>query len=160
MELFEEELHKRPEMPDYSSVKVWTEIHRIMGFLRFNPDDDGVYVARCAPDHFILPVLSAHFRRRFGKTSWVIIDEKRGLSLRCENGGRPQLSPFSESLSPTRAAENERDPKDPRNPKDPWEELWQLYHRSINNEARKNLRLQQQLIPNRYRKYLPEISEQ
>ena len=145
MELFEEDLQKMPEIPDYSSQRVWTEIHRIMGFLRFNPDENGVYIARCAPDHFLLPALASHFRRRFGNTSWVIIDEKRRISLRCENGSQPKLHPTECSSSPT-----EKDT-------DPWEELWLLHHQSLNIEARKNLRLQKQLIPRRYRKYLPEI---
>ena len=40
---------------------------------------------------------------------------------------------------------------------DSWEDLWRLYHRSVNNEARKNLRLQRQFMPERYQKYLTEL---
>ena len=144
MELFEEDLQKEPEVPDYSAGKVQTEIHRITGLLRFSPDPTGVYIARCAPDHFILPALAEHFKQRFGETPWVIIDEKRGLSLSCENGGPARILPYS---APPPAPEE----------KDSWEELWCLHHRSLSNEARKNLRLQQQFIPKRYHKYLPEI---
>jgi probable DNA metabolism protein len=40
---------------------------------------------------------------------------------------------------------------------DEWEELWRHYHRTINNESRKNLHLQRKLMPKRYWKYLPEM---
>ena len=37
------------------------------------------------------------------------------------------------------------------------EDLWRLYHRSINNESRNNPGLQRQFMPSRYRKYLNEF---
>ena len=144
MELFGEELQNEHIKPDYSEVRVQRELHRIMGFLRFNPDSNGVYIARCAPDHFILPALAGHFTQRFGDTEWVIIDEKRGLCLCREKGSPARLMPYSD--------------KGEKKDDDSWEELWKLYHSSVNIRERKNPRLQQQLIPNRYRKYLPEMS--
>ena len=129
--------------------KVLTEIHRLTGFLRFNPDSGGVYIARCSPDYFILPALAEHFTRRFGDTPWAIIDEKRKLCLCRENGGPARLIALSSSGPPTTTAG--------KNSTDPWEELWKLYHRSVNNEGRKNPNLQRQFIPERYHKYLPEM---
>ena len=149
MELFGEDPQQKYKQPNYSEHKVQYELHRIMGFLRFNPDNDGVYVARCAPDHYILPALAGHFRQRFGKTAWVIIDEKRGLCLCSENGDPVRIIPYS----------NIKDTADgTKDKEDSWEELWKLYHNSVNIKERENPRLQQQLIPKRYRKYLPEIS--
>jgi hypothetical protein len=40
---------------------------------------------------------------------------------------------------------------------DSWEDLWRLYHRSVSNESRKNLKLQRQFMPARYQKYLCEF---
>jgi hypothetical protein len=40
---------------------------------------------------------------------------------------------------------------------DPWEKMWQSYHRAVNIESRKNLPLQRQFIPLRYREYLSEF---
>ena len=59
-----------------------------------------------------------------------------------------RLVPLSSFSSPSPGEEAE---------KDSWEELWKLYHRSVNNEGKKNLRLQRQFMPERYRKYLNEI---
>jgi len=132
--------------------KVSHEIHRICGFLRFNPLTDGTYVAKCAPDHFILPALTDHFTLRFGETAWAIIDEKRGLCLLREKGREASLGPIpQEFLAKTgENSENQRS-------SDPWEDLWKLYHNSVNNEGRKNLQLQRQFVPVRYRKYLNEF---
>jgi uracil-DNA glycosylase len=131
------------------SGKVAHEIHRLTGLLRFSPDSDGVYTARCAPDNFILPALADHFTLRFGETPWVIIDEKRGLCLRKSNGSEAVLVPSSPVL-PEIAVEKTRT--------DPWEDLWRLYHKSINNESRKNPQLQRQFMPERYQKYITELN--
>ena len=135
-----------------AASKAQFEVHRMLGFLRFSSDENNFYTARCAPDHFVLPGLGEHFTSRFGETGWAIIDEKRGLCL-CKTKDSdariiscPALTPSGE---PTEAASEKA--------ADSWEELWRLYHRSINNEGRKNLKLQRQLMPERYHKYLPEM---
>jgi len=136
-----------------AACQVQHEIHRLTGFLRFSPDPRGVYSARCSPDHFILPALAEHFTIRFGETPWAIIDEKRGLCLSREKGGEAQISPLTAGPVST-----------PNLPlptaggmEDTWEDLWRLYHRSVNNEAKKNLKLQRQFMPARYQRYLTEL---
>ena len=137
-----------------ASSKVQREIHHITGFLRFSPGPDGVYTARCAPDHFVLPALAEHFTLRFGETPWAIIDEKRGLCLSRKSGGQAQLAPASDITGEARPVTT---PEPAAGAVDHWEDLWRLYHRSVNNEARKNPRLQRQLMPERYQKYLVEM---
>jgi probable DNA metabolism protein len=122
-----------------AAYKARREIDRMMGFLRFVPDEQGVYTARCAPDHYVLPGLGDHFARRFGDIPWTIIDEKRGLAL----GTAPEEVAVAETAPAMEA--------------DPWEDLWRNYHRSINNEGRKNPGLQRKLMPIRYWPYLSEM---
>jgi hypothetical protein len=129
-----------------AAYKVRRESERLKGLLRFSPGEGGVYTARCAPDHFVLPTLAPHFTRRFGETPWIIVDEKRGLALFRRPGEEPALVP---GPYPFPGAVQ----------KDPWEELWRVYHHSVNNETRKNPGLQRQFIPVRYWKYLPELAE-
>jgi probable DNA metabolism protein len=129
--------------------KVTHEIHRITGMLRFSPESDGVYTARCAPDNFILPALAEHFTLRFGETPWAIIDEKRRLCLRKTSGSEAVLVPYTPGFSGAVAEKCKTDS---------WEDLWRLYHKSINIESRKNPRLQLQLMPERYQKYLTELN--
>jgi probable DNA metabolism protein len=149
------------------SARVYREICRLTGLLRFTPAEQnhapGLYAARCAPDYFILPALAEHFRLRFGAVSWLIVDEKRSVALVC-NGERAELVSFgaASELSGKKAGA----PPTPAFPfsacgdvSGVWEELWRNYHHSINNEARKNPRLQRRFMPFRYWKYLPECNE-
>lgn len=149
MELFNQEtcFIENPEKTDIDNPRVMREFHRLCGLLRFAPKEAGgavQYIARCAPDHFILPLLMDHFFQRFGKTSWAIIDEKRNLIASSHEGNKPELRRYSP-------------PNDKDNTGDEWTDHWKNYHRSINNEARSNPQLQQQFIPRRYQKYLPEM---
>ena len=134
-----------------AASKVTVEIHRLTGLLRFSPDSAGVYIARCSPDYFILPALAEHFTLRFGKTPWAIIDEKRRLCLKGDDGAPATLIALSPS-DPSAASTG-------KEAGDSWEGLWRLYHHSVNNETRNNRRLQRQFMPERYRKYLPEMKQ-
>ena len=130
---------------DYFDSKVQREIHRMMELLRFSPNEDGEFIARCAPVYYVLPALADYFTERFGETAWSIIDEKRALCLRRKPGEQAQIFAFGED-----GIENLKNI-------DEWEELWKHYHKTINNEDRSNPNLQRQLMPKRYWKYLPEM---
>ena len=136
--------------PDVQAVqeaayKTWHETHRLMGLLRFSPDEDGVFIAHCEPDHFILPALGPHFRDRFCDTPWAIIDSQRRHCLRCESG---LFNFFCIDENPVSlgALQNGK-----------WENLWRHYHKTINNDSRNNPGLQRQFMPKRYWKYLTEM---
>jgi probable DNA metabolism protein len=127
-----------------AASKVQFEIHRMQGLLRFSPDINSVYHARCAPDHLILPALAGYLTARFGKTAWTVTDEKRHLCLSRQPPEKAKIA-----LVETCLKDNQQG--------DEWEELWKHYHKTINNESRKNTGLQRQLMPKRYWKYLPEM---
>ena len=129
-----------------TAYKVQIEVHRMMGLLRFSVNEDSEYIARCEPDHFILPCLGDFFTARFGNTPWSIIDEKRGLALSRKPRGQAKIIVLEESAENLPAAK-----------RDEWEELWKHYHKTINNEDRNNPDLQRQLMPKRYWKHLPEV---
>jgi hypothetical protein len=128
-----------------AAYKAWHEINRLMGLLRFCPDEEGVYVARCEPDHFVVPALGPHFRERFGQTPWAIVDEKRCLCL-AHQSGQLQWYYMDERAVSFEVTKHGK-----------WEDLWRLYHRTINNESRNNPGLQKQFMPRRYWKYLTEM---
>ncbi|MCL2211001.1 MAG: TIGR03915 family putative DNA repair protein [Treponema sp.] len=140
---------------DLSDYKVYREIDRMKGLLRFTPNKHGELIARCATDNYILPALISHFTARFGdEISWSIIDEKRALCLRKQIGKNAEIIPFSPSI--LNAVLNEETGVSPEE-NDEWEELWKHYHRTINNEDRNNPKCQKQFMPKRYWKYLPEM---
>jgi hypothetical protein len=143
--------------PDVQTVreatyKVWHEIHRLMGLLRFCPDQKGVYIAQCEPDHFILPALGPHFMERFGETPWVIIDNKRRFSLGCEAG-----QPGASGRTIVFSTNTENMFSFEKGQAGEWENLWKHYHKTINNESRNNPDLQKRFMPTRYWKYLSEL---
>ncbi|MDR0441934.1 MAG: TIGR03915 family putative DNA repair protein [Treponema sp.] len=125
-----------------AAYKVERELHRLIGLLRFTPTDDGVYIARCTPDHLVLPAFGEHFTARFRETAWAIIDEKRNLAISRKPGEQAAMFALTEAFT---------------GGSDEWEDLWRHYHKTINNESRKNPNLQRQLMPKRYWKYLPEM---
>jgi hypothetical protein len=144
-----------------AAYKVVREIDRLMGLLRFNPNAEGWYIARCSPDTFVLPCLAGHFSLRFGETPWAIIDEKRNIALVNKDGSPQLISITPQILNSSLQLPNSK-PKFPNSTlqisnSDPWESLWQQYHQAINNEGRKNPGLQRQFMPKRYWKYLPEM---
>jgi probable DNA metabolism protein len=133
-----------------AAYKVSHEIDRLRGLLRFRADGGGVYTARCAPDHYVLPALAGYFTLRFGETPWTIIDEKRRLALVRQAGEAPQIL----ALSPSSLISRLSFPAC-----DTWEDLWRTYFNSVNNQERKNPSLQRQFMPVRYWKYLPELRD-
>ena len=128
-----------------AAYKVWREIHRLMGLLRFSPDEDGVYIARCEPDHLTVPSLGPHFRERFGQTPWAIIDEKRRFGVSCSGAALEFFITGEDSAF----LENQ--------PSSEWENMWRHYHKTINNESRNNPDVQRRFMPQRYWKYLTEL---
>lgn len=153
--------------------RIQREIHRMMELLRFSPNKEGVFIARCAPKYDVLPFLKEYFTARFGETAWTIIDEKRRITLSRRCGEEAVISElpteedaFFGELSACGSAYGEvcgdtcgeagSTGSDSEN-SDEWEELWKHYHKTINNESRKNPGLQRQLMPKRYWKYLPEV---
>jgi probable DNA metabolism protein len=127
-----------------AAAKTQNEIHKMRGLLRFSPEND-TYISRCAPDHLVLPALGEYFSARFGETAWAIIDEKRGLCLNRRYAQDAKILSYEEYPSAANRAGDE------------WEELWRHYHKTINNESRKNPSLQRQFMPKRYWKYLSEL---
>jgi hypothetical protein len=135
-----------------AAYKVWHEINRLTGLLRFCPDEKGVYTAQCEPDHFVLPALGPHFMERFGETPWAIIDNKRRLSLNCETG-----HPCASGKTLVFSANTENQLIFKKGQTGEWEKLWKHYHKTINNESRNNPDLQKRFMPTRYWKYLTEV---
>jgi len=146
--------HTHPHVQPLHKIarKVTAEVHRFLGLLRFS--DNGRFLhARLAPDHNILPMLADHFAERLKHERWIIEDEKRNQAVIYDGFSRPKGSRqrhwyiicLDDPLNCEAGAE------------DPYQELWKLYFNRIAIESRRNLRLQAQFVPRRYRKNLLEF---
>lgn len=138
-----------PEVQAFTDLKnrIYTELHRFKGFLRFMETENGFYYAYYEPDNDITELLVPHFKARL-QSPFIIHDIKRNILALCDgkqykifNGGDNSVTVFM--------SESEEN----------FQNLWRQYYKSINIEERKNLRQMRNYMPERYWKNLPEKQE-
>jgi len=128
------------------SRRVKFEKHRMLGLLRFRrlSIHEGVYYAPYEPDNNITQLLAPHFARRLADQNWIIHDVKRSVAA-CYNKKDWMIT----DLNLTQVPPLEKDEV-------LYQNLWKRYHQSICIKERENSRLQRQMMPARYWKYLTE----
>lgn len=130
------------------------EVHRMHAFVRFQETPDGMFVALVTPDFNCLPLIGDHFAARYPAMPWLIYDTKRHYGLNWDDQAKKaafitldashdgQLRHLSaEMLSAT-----ETD----------YQDLWNVYFKSVDIPERRNMKLHLQHVPRRYWKYLTE----
>lgn len=128
---------------------VWYEAHHLLGFVRFSETVEGILFARIGPRNQVMPILMPHFADRFPQENFVIYDEGRNLYgihpagrewflARLEDGPGSRELEFSE--------------KECR-----MQELFRFFCHKIMIEERRNEKLQKQLLPLRFQKYMVEF---
>lgn len=125
--------------------KVNYEAHRFKGFLRFHELASGVYYSYFGGDNDILELLIPHFRGRFNDQKFILHDIKRG-KLAYWDGRTVHLVPAPRTINII-LSENEL----------LFSTLWKEYHRNVAVEGRKNLKLQRQFLPKKYRWFMNEL---
>lgn len=128
------------------------DIHKMRAFVRFrevktkddaegNTGEGAVenFVAWFEPDHLIVRLNTAFFRKRFAGMCWSILTPDEcvhwdGNSITYTEGVEKSVAPDSDEL----------------------EELWLGYYRSIFNPARLKIKMMQTEMPKKYWKNLPE----
>jgi len=140
-------LHTHPDVQPVLEIskKVTFEVHRFLGLLRFVEYPNFLY-AVLEPDHNILVLLADHFTDRLARENFIIHDKKRKLAL-IYNQQEWYITDFSETV-PDLVSEKEQF----------FQNLWKTYFRQISIANRKNKRLQNHFIPQRYRHNLVEFS--
>lgn len=132
--------------------KVHRERHRMEAFIRFQQSADELYFATIAPDFDVLPLLTKHFKSRYGDQRWLIFDNKRNYGILydlqevhvVENSSLDQTSM---AIGPSMSLHEEEKK---------FQHLWQLYFKSVNIKERKNMALHVRHMPKRYWRYLTE----
>lgn len=128
------------------------EKHRMEAFVRFQKMADGIFYASVEPDYNVLPLILAHFKRRYADQRWIIYDLKRAYGIYYDLNeaefvqldfvsgkqyGKTIISSYSEDEMLYQA-------------------LWKDYFKHVNIAARKNTKLHLQHVPKRYWKHLTE----
>ena len=126
-----------------SSGRVWTEAHRMKGFLRFMETETGVLYAPFSPDNDIVELIMPHFARRLQGKPFLVHDTRRKIAG-AFNGTEWILLPAGEAeivLSDREEA---------------FASLWKKYYRTVSIPTRPNARQQKNYMPVRYWGYLTE----
>lgn len=129
------------------------ELHHLMGFLRFNELDEGILYAVMKPQNDILVPLAEHFADRLPGENFIIFDEGRNLyaihpagkEWFLVDGKKDELIAENKELQMSAAEKY-------------YQELFRHFCHSISIESRKNFKLQQNMLPLRFRPYMVEFT--
>jgi len=124
---------------------VGCEAHKLCGFCRFTETAQGVLYCKIGPNNDVLAILADHFADRLMNEQWIIHDEKRKTAA-VYDGYNFILTDVPDKINVT-ASENEAG----------YRKLWHMFFTTIANETRVNYKLQRQVLPLRYRKYMNEF---
>jgi probable DNA metabolism protein len=133
--------------------KVSNERTFMLQFVRFQKTVDGVYFAVIEPRYNVLPICLDFFRDRYSDQQWLIYDACRHFGA-FYNRKKTELVHFQHPPVDLHAGTLAPDQQDDR--EKAFQELWREYLQSITHSSRKNLRLQRQLMPRRFWRYLVE----
>ncbi|HEX8460832.1 MAG TPA: TIGR03915 family putative DNA repair protein, partial [Segetibacter sp.] len=130
---------------------VQREKHRMEAFVRFQLTGDELYYAVCQPDFNVLPLIQKHFEKRYADQKWLIYDSRRKYGIYYNLTEVEFVNLSFEATSNGKNLAMMMDEKETL-----YQQLWQHYFKSVNIQARKNMKLHIQHMPKRYWKYLPE----
>ena len=125
-----------------AAARTTNEVHKFLGILRFE-EYSGLYYAPIEPDCRVLPLIASHFCTRFADQRWVIHDVRRKEALFWDTG---RLS-FETGV--------EADP--PGGEDDFFADLWKRYFSAAAIAERRNLKLQRNFVPLKYRSRMTEM---
>jgi probable DNA metabolism protein len=117
----------------------------MLQFVRFVKLSEDMYAADIEPEFDVLKLIGDHFHDRFPLSRFIIRDLRHLRAIVSAPSGW-QITSLP--------AENPPLPRDGE-----FENLWRMYFKTIANETRKNLSLQQHFVPLKYRRHLTEFDE-
>lgn len=136
--------------------KVSFEAHRLNGLIRFRILKDGLQYAPIEPDHNVIGYCVNHFTRRLHNRRWMLHDIRRELALYWD-GEKLQPVTVDDRFTDFVADNGEVPCEEMDDMELHYQQLWNAFHGAISNPARENQKLQRQLMPQRYWKYLIEM---
>jgi probable DNA metabolism protein len=127
--------------------RVSHEAHRLKGFIRFREVEERFWYAAIEPDHRILPLIAPHFAERFRDQHWIIHDLRRSLGIIHDASHHEWAVVELELCHLPQETQNE----------ELYQTLWRRYFTEVAIAGRKNLKVQGNRLPRRYREHLVEF---
>lgn len=131
--------------------KTWNEAHRFMGFLRFRELSGGILYGEIRAENDVLPLIAPHFADRYPEENWIIYEETRKkYAVHRAGKGWGVLEDFKIEESLLREVSGKEED---------YSSMWRAFTESVAIEARKNEKLQKQLLPLKFRDKMEEFKE-
>jgi len=123
------------------------EAHLLHGFCRFAETTQNVYYCEVTPKNDVLYFLAEHFIQRLMNQAWVIHDKVRNKAA-IYDGNSYVITAVPAETPAVVYADNEAETQ----------ELWVMFFNTLAIDARKNPKLQRQLLPLYFRKNMTEFT--
>ncbi len=133
--------------------QMFREKHRMEAFVRFEKTSDELFHASIEPDFDVLPLIAAHFTKRYADQRWLIYDRRRHYGLYYDLT-RTDVVQFEAERPGAKSTDLAATVLDEREPL--YKVLWQSYFDHVNIPERRNLKLHRRHMPLRYWRYLSE----
>lgn len=131
------------------------ELHHLKGFLRFHELEGGALYAVMHPKNDILVPLAEHFSDRLPGENFLIYDE--GRSRYAVHPAGKDWFLMQKDVENIQGDEGEQINLSESD--EYYQELFRQFCHTISIEARENLKLQQNMLPLRFRPYMVEFAE-
>ena len=128
---------------------VSNEAHEWKQFIRFDEQAGRILFARFRPKNNVILSVSAHFADRLSGENFLILDTGRSIAAVHPAGQNWYLTSLSE-VDANAAFSSQPDE---------YRDLWKTFFDSIAIRERTNPKLQQNMMPLRYREYAVEFGE-
>ena len=129
---------------------VSNEVHHFLGFLRFAESKENILLAKINPKNDVLRLMAPHFSDRLGLENFVIYDERRKTAI-VHRSGFPWIYTIADNLNMDKFKEQSEQEEE-------FQLLWNIFFETIAIEDRKNLKLQQNNLPKRFRGNMTEFN--
>lgn len=127
------------------------ETTRFMEFIRFRESREGVLFSKIAPSCNVIPFLMPHFSDRLPLENFIIYDEKRNLY-----GVHPAKKEWYLVSDADKSVEEALQNSDRE---EQFQELFTMFCSTIAVKGRINPKLQQQMLPLKFREYMVEFAK-
>lgn len=135
--------------------KVNQSRHKVIQFVRFQKTTDGIFFAPISPDYNVITLVADHFKQRYADQQWIIYDTKRKFGLYYDLKKITEIT-FPDNVSPVN--ENGKLKLEQLDEQEKlYQQMWKDYFKTMAIKERINPKLQRQLMPKRYWKYLTEM---
>ncbi len=131
--------------------KANNEINRLIEFVRFQELEQKILFSKIGPVCNVVSFLMPHFADRFPLENFIVYDEKRGIF-----GVHPARKEWY-LVTGTEIALEKQFKYSPE--EESYRDLFTMFCRTIAIKERKNLKLQQQMVPLRFQDYMVEFAQ-